>query len=88
MCLIDALLELVAVLVGTSVCASFSVNAPTRVTRSVDSETGSDDGFAPSAISSNVSDDGVLARGRAAESLDAAVGRERRRPKGYRRGPS
>jgi len=46
LCLIDALLELVAVLVGTSVCASFSVNAPTRVTRSVDSETGSDDGFA------------------------------------------
>ena len=46
MCLIDALLELVAVLVGTSVCASFSVNAPTRVTRSVNSETGSDDGFA------------------------------------------
>jgi hypothetical protein len=46
LCLIDALLELVAVLVGTSVCASFGVNAPTRVTRRVDSETGSDDGFA------------------------------------------
>jgi len=49
LCLIDALLELVAVLVGTSVCASFGVNAPTRVTRRVDSETGSDDGFAASA---------------------------------------
>ena len=46
LCLIDALLELVAVLVGTSVCASFGENAPTRVTPSVDSETVSDDGLA------------------------------------------